>query len=147
MKKNLIGLLFPIAIIVVVGWMFVQLLSGPAGTPEAFAESLTLEQATLRANESGKPVLVFATADWCGPCQRLKRTSLADSRVNATILARTEPVYLDLTDAQNDPDAAAAAQRMGVQGIPALLLLRDGQVISRKGPLSANDLVAWLESH
>jgi thiol:disulfide interchange protein len=128
--------------------LFVNSSSGPVGTPEAFAEGLTLDEAKQRSNQSGKPVLVFATADWCGPCQRLKRTTLADARVNETILARTEPVYLDLTYASSDAALAAVAQQLGVGGIPDLMLIRHGDVIARQvGGASANDLIAWLESY
>lgn len=146
--KNVTGIIFPLAIIAAALFLMSFLTGGGAAEkPAAFAEGLTLEQATSRASESGKPVLVFVTADWCAPCQNLKRTTLADARVNEAIRSRTEPVYLDITSAQANPEGAAAAQAMGVRGIPALLLLRDGSVISRQGPMSADVMINWLESN
>jgi len=145
--KNITGIIFPFAIILVALLLMMQFSGGSAEKPQAFAEGLTLEQASSRADESGKPVLVFVTADWCGPCQAFKRSTLADDRVTEAIRDRTEPVYLDITSAEANPEAAAAAQRMGVRGIPALVLLRDGEVISRQGPVSAADMINWLEAH
>ena len=147
MKQKLLGYAFPIAIVVVAVVMMMKLGGGTAATPQAFADAMTLDQAAARAEESGKPVLVFATADWCAPCQRFKRTALADEQVNAAILEHTEPVYLDLTDARTDPEAAAAAQRMGVQAIPSLVLLRDNQVVAKRGAMGAEELISWLKSN
>ena len=72
--------------------------------------------------ESDKPVLVDFFADWCGPCQALT------------------PVVEDLateyegraTIAKVDVDKSGAiAQQYGVQSIPTLVFLQNGQVVDR----------------
>lgn len=142
--KNLAGIAFPLAIILVAGLMLARINSGVVETPEVFAQGLTLQQAAARADESGKPVLVFVTADWCAPCQAFKRSTLSQENVKQAILERTEPVYLDITNVQANPEAVAAAEAMGVRGIPALVLLRDGKVISHRGPMTDTQLIGWL---
>lgn len=56
--------------------------------------------------------------------------------------AQLEPqVRLLKLDSQAEPQAAA---ELGVSGIPALLLFRDGALIDRKaGLMSADQIVAW----
>jgi thiol-disulfide isomerase/thioredoxin len=117
---------------------------GVAPTPEVFDRAVTLDAALERAEESGKPVLALATADWCGPCQRLKRGALADERVAGVIAERTEPVYVDLTD-MDDPVAADAARRLGIGPIPTLVLIEDGAEIARlEGAVGEPGLLDWL---
>lgn len=114
--------------------------SGIAGVPPIFHESLTYEEATQRAQESGKPILVFATADWCGPCQTFKKGALSDAAVIKTATASTIPVYVDI-DVRTD-----LAQQFEVRGIPAMIMIRDGRIIDRfEGVRSAGATRAWLD--
>ncbi len=114
---------------------------GVAPAPEMFDLEVSYEDAAARAAQSGKPVLVFATADWCGPCQTFKRGALKDKSVIAFATENTEPVYLDV-----DVDGELA-QQFGVQGIPAMMIVRDGQVVDRVvGVKTAPALLAWMGS-
>jgi thiol:disulfide interchange protein len=117
---------------------------GVAPTPGMFGEGLSLAEAEARASETGRLTLVFATADWCGPCQSLKRGALTDERVEAWVNAHTVPTMLDLTSP--GAEGQAAARRFGVRGIPALILLRDGEMLARReGVTDARGLLRWLE--
>ena len=108
----------------------------------AFAEGLTLQQATDRAGESGRPVLVFATASWCGPCQSFKANTLSRDDVAEAILANFEPVYLD-TD-RNGPEA----QSLRISGIPTVIVMRDGEQVDRvSGALPTRDFLDFLRPH
>ncbi|MEL7473214.1 MAG: thioredoxin fold domain-containing protein [Planctomycetota bacterium] len=119
-----------------------------APTPDVFASQTTspvgLDDAIEQSRASGRPVLAVATADWCPPCQALKRNALADARVESYIGERTIPIYLDVTNA--DSPGAADASRLQVSSIPAMYILRDGEVISQhRGNLSADEMLRWLE--
>lgn len=83
----------------------------------------------------GAPVLVDVWAPWCGPCRAMAPNFAAAAKT-------LEPdVRLLKLNSEAEPQAAAA---LGVSGIPALLLFRDGQVIARSaGLMSAQQIVAW----
>ena len=88
-----------------------------------------------RASTRGAAVLVDVWAPWCGPCRAMAPNFAAAARL-------LEPdVRLLKLNSEAEPQAAAA---LGVSGIPALLLLRDDQVIARTaGLLSSPQIVAW----
>jgi len=87
-----------------------------------------------------RPVLAFATADWCGPCQVFKRGALRDAGVRREIVARTVPVYLDVDENKE------VAGRLKVFSIPALVIVRDGSPVAKlEGVRSAGEVVAWLK--
>lgn len=114
-------------------------------TPEAFKQVATLAESEALAAESGMPVLVFATADWCGPCQTFKRQALADAGVQRWIRENTHPVIADFTDREKPPEGA---ERLRVKSLPTLLLMRDGKEVSRLGGVvPAKALLAWLGEH
>jgi len=139
---------WPILLFVAIGvgvLAYRGLSSGVAPMPPAFEDAPTLDVALDRARDSGTPVLAFATADWCGPCQALKRGALADAEVSRIIAERTVPAYVDLTDS-SDPEAAEAARLLRIRSIPALVLIEDGKEVGRlEGGVGASELHDWLE--
>jgi thiol:disulfide interchange protein len=115
-----------------------------APRPAMFDAGLSLAGAEAIAAQEGRVVMVVATADWCGPCQSLKRGALSDAGVATWVREHAAPVYLDLT--APGPDERAAAGRLGIGPIPAVVLLRDGQEIGRRvGATSPQQLRRWLE--
>ena len=85
--------------------------TGAAPTPAAFASHVSLEAAIAAEGQNGRPVVAFATADWCGPCQSFKRGALADERVTAWIGDRANAAFVDLTDQSFQPAAVAITTR------------------------------------
>lgn len=75
---------------------------GAADTPAIFSDGYTLAEARQISADTGKPIFALATADWCGPCQSLKRDALADPEVVAFLRARTIPVYIEESDGIED---------------------------------------------
>lgn len=85
---------------------------------------VTSSEFESRVLRSTRPVLVDFYADWCGPCRMLAPTL---ERLKQEMADVAEVVKVDV-DQSTD-----LASQYGIQSIPALLLFKDGQVISREG--------------
>jgi len=83
------------------------------------------------------PVVVDFWAEWCGPC---KQIGPALEELSSEMDGKVKIVKVDV---DSNPSAAAA---MGVRGIPALFLFKDGQVVSNKtGAAPKAALQSWIE--
>lgn len=103
-------------------------------SPEAVLQS---------ARQTGKPILVFVTTDWCHYCKKMKRETWADPRVDATVSRDFETLVLD-----GDRDKQIV-KKLDVQGYPATLLYSpNGEFISQQGGFMAPaKTLQWLASH
>lgn len=95
--------------------------------------------AERESRATGKPMLLDFTAEWCGPCQDMRRTTWSDAAV-AQSLAGYIPVQIDL-----DTHADLATQ-FGVSAIPHLVVVEsDGKVAAaEEGELLPEQFREWL---
>jgi thioredoxin 2 len=91
--------------------------------------------AAHRAGTKGAAILLDVWAPWCGPCR-----SMAPQFASAAKTLEPEVRALKL----NSEAEPAAASALGVTGIPALFLIRDGKVVAQTaGAMPASQIVQW----
>lgn len=88
--------------------------------------------------EQGKGlILVDFWAEWCGPCRQIAPVL---EEIDQSMGDKVSIVKLNIDDNPSTPT------RLGVRGIPTLMLFKDGAVVSTKiGALPKSQLVKWLE--
>jgi thioredoxin 2 len=98
-------------------------------TKESFQEEIT----------ASVPALVDFWAPWCGPCRMVSPLVERMGRENA---GRLKVVKL------NTDEAPEISMRFSVQGIPLLVLIKDGSEVDRMvGAVPFERLRQWLEPH
>lgn len=107
----------------------------PSGWGSDYRETLA------RARTNREPVLIYFTASWCGPCQRMARTTLADDKVTSAL--RSIPhIALDIDE------QPILAEQHGVRAVPTfqVVLPSATPVGSLTGFQEPGDLVEWIRT-
>ena len=87
--------------------------------------------------QSTVPVVVDFWAEWCGPCKMI------GPALEELATEYGDKIKIAKVNVDENPNSPA---QMGVRGIPALFLFKDGQVVSSKiGAAPKAALKAWID--
>jgi len=83
-------------------------------------------------------IIVDFWAEWCGPCKQIG--PILEEISNE----KKDEIKILKLNIDENPDVA---QKYGVQGIPTLMIFKEGNLIDTKvGSLPKSSIVEWIES-
>lgn len=102
----------------------------------------SVPNALKEAKRTGKPVFLDFSAEWCGPCQLMKKNTFTDKKVIAE-LRRWVSVHVDVDKQEK------VAQQYGIEAMPTLIIVNpSGSVVAKTlGYHDASELLSWLRAN
>ncbi len=90
-------------------------------------ESVDYKTAYQRAQSGDKPLLVLVTAEWCPPCQVMKKTTIPE------LMQKSAFQGFHYSTVDLDRDSKIARELIGDRGVPQLIMYekREGKWIRR----------------
>ena len=104
----------------------------------------TYKEALLAAEAANKPVLLYFTAKWCGPCRQMERQVFNLNSVSEAVADRVIPLKVDYDSHEGEQ----LARQYHVPAIPAFIIITSQQeAITRHiGGLPADQFLALITS-
>lgn len=79
--------------------------------------------------------IIYVGADWCGPCKTFKNTgALKELEESGWDISNEKEADLQVIDTDKDAEEYRRIFPNGVNGIPAIFIMKDGRIISKRHP-------------
>jgi thioredoxin:protein disulfide reductase len=140
--------IFGVALFAVAAWITSPLWLNAAGPTTGGVAWVPYSAAKLQqASADHHAVMIDFTADWCGPCRRMQRTTFRDPRViNQT--NQVAMIRADLTS-ESSPEVEKIRKDFGIWGVPTILFLgpdgREHTELRQVEYVDADKLLGLLE--
>lgn len=109
------------------------------GTPPIFA-NLSLDDALAKAKTEHKLLIIKFTAEWCGPCKMMDKTTWRDQSV--VDWAKDNAVII-MVDVDKDEKTS---QQHKIKAMPTMVAYRDGVEFDRTvGYMDASKTLSWMK--
>lgn len=107
--------------------------------PPVFSK-LAFDDAMKQAKDADKVLVVKFTAEWCGPCKMMDRTTWRDERIEKWVKDNAVAIQVDVDKDRN------VAEQNNISAMPTMIAFRKGEMVERTvGYRSADQLLPWLE--
>lgn len=102
------------------------------------------DTAQQQAADSGKPIIMYFTGQWCSPCRIMKRQVWADEEVKTVVNSQFVPVAIDV----DNPDHAEILARYKVRGAPVTIITdaRGNALHWRAGKIGKSEFLEFLKA-
>jgi thiol-disulfide isomerase/thioredoxin len=114
-----------------------------------YSQWTSLDNAMAESRRNGKPIFIDFSADWCGPCQRLKQQVFEDGERGRVLQSAVIPVSIvdrRRETGSNPPEIESLQEKFQVDAFPTLVVFspQNGRAMRTQGFGDADQTLTWI---
>ena len=104
---------------------------------------LNYGSALAASQQDGKPMVVAFTASWCGPCSKMKSSTLSDTEVKKELEDNFHFYLMDVDEQK------ALSKKFGISSLPTLKVIdkTEKELDSQEGFQSKGEFLNWIRKY